>query len=539
MNHSIDALYHSAELVKSWSGAILPNGKSLAEALTVQGISWWDVAAPNLAVYYLPPYLSAENQVLDFKRRVSPYLAWVRQIALSIRRSQRYSVGCDRWPDKPACLFLGFSPYIYRDVLQSVSEQIAGSQMFSTVSLCDNPRHALKHEQSQWDCVWQHWNAAVALGTRTLRELFQKALAELRAMHAMPEVIRDADQSLWLKTRSLFNWLFLVYFPALLPQAAVAEHILQQHRPALIVSGDVDDARNRLYCLIARKLGIPSLEIQFGMYGSEGVEWQFFVADHLAVWGEQAHDVMLSQHVSPARLTVTGSPRHDQIVRRAGASQSETRARLGVPADKVMVLFACPYSGFVDQEKFRAVKDAIFRTVATRHDVVLVVKHHPGEKPDQTERLARGHPNIIKADAHGDIRELILACDAFITLGSTSTMDALLAGKPVIWPDLAGLVWWDDNFISSGATLVVRSEQELARSFDRLTDGSIAEVMATLKEDRQRFLERWAFRADGRASERIADLALAIIRQGRNRAAGDFTDSSHAGCRDSLVAEDR
>jgi CDP-glycerol glycerophosphotransferase (TagB/SpsB family) len=204
-----------------------------------------------------------------------------------------------------------------------------------------------------------------------------------------------------------------------------------------------------------------------------------------------------------------------------------------------MVLFACPHFGLVDREKFHAVKDAIFRTVATSRDVVLVVKPHPGEKPHETERLARGYPNTIIADARADIRGLILACDAFITLGSTSTMDALLAGKPVIWPDLAGLVWWDDNFINSGATLVVRSEQELARSFDCLADGSIAEVMLKLKEDRQRFLEGWVFRADGRASERIADLALAIIRQGRNRAAGDFTEASHAGYRDSLVAEDQ
>ena len=522
MSYSIDALRRSGRLVKTWGQSRLANGKSLVETLTVGGISWWDVAAPNLAAFYLPPCLSAQHQKVGLRRRTEPYLRWLKHRVSSIVSFRRSSVACDRWPVKSPYLFLGFSQYMFRDVLQPVVQRIAETQATVSICLYDSPRSQLASKPHEWHCIWQHWDADVARQSRMLHKSFQKALANLRAMGALPKVIRDGDQPLWPQTRSLFDWLFLVYFPPLMAHAAVAGHILRRHRPPLVFSADVDDARNRLYCLLARQLGIPSLEVQFGVYGSESVEWQFFIADHLAVWGEQSRDVMLAQNVPLDRLTVTGSPRHDQIVTRAAALRRDARARLNVPADKVIVLFARVYSGFVDKERLAAVERAIIRAVAGCRNMVLVVKPHPGDKPQGNKRLAEGHQNVLFADPGDDIRELIQRCDAFITLGSTSTMDALLARKPVIWPALAELVWWADMFMDSDAVAVVRSEEELVRIMKSVADGSISEIMTGLEPARQRFLEHCVFRTDGRASERIADLALAAVRQARNPGTGDF-----------------
>ena len=36
--------------------------------------------------------------------------------------------------------------------------------------------------------------------------------------------------------RETFEWLFRVHLPRLLPQAAIAWHILEHHRPALVIS---------------------------------------------------------------------------------------------------------------------------------------------------------------------------------------------------------------------------------------------------------------------------------------------------------------
>lgn len=503
MSYSVDTLERSARLVKAWGDAQLPNGQSLADVLTIDGLSWWEVASPNLAAFYLPPYLAPTLRATALKRRLHPWGNWLKQQLRSIRPRARSQRGCDRWPSESVVLFLGFSQYMYRDVLRPVVERL----QCRAVSLCDQDSMPVPLPPGNtWQGIWDHWDADAAEQTRTTQASFQEALARLRAMRALPDIIRDGDQSLWRETRSLFDWLFLVYFPAMLAQAAVARHILERHRPALIVSADVDDKRNRVYCLLGRQLRIPSLEVQFGMCGVGNVEWQFFVAEHLAVWGEQARDFMLSQHVPSNRVSITGSPRHDAVAAQGHAGGRKTMTSVGV-RNRVAVLLACVFSGLVDRDKLAAVYEAIVRSAASCPNVVLIVKLHPGDPPKAARQFNRGAGRIIVADARADIRALILDCDAFVTLGSTSTMDALLAGKPVIWPDLFDLAWWDDDFIKSGATLVARSEDELASCFRAVADGSVVAAQSALDPARQRFLERMIFRTDGQAAQRIAALA--------------------------------
>ena len=47
------------------------------------------------------------------------------------------------------------------------------------------------------------------------------------------------------------------------------------------------DLRTRLFCLAGRVLGIPLLEVQFGLYAEDSVEWQFLVAERVAALAKQ------------------------------------------------------------------------------------------------------------------------------------------------------------------------------------------------------------------------------------------------------------
>jgi hypothetical protein len=339
--------------------------------------------------------------------------------------------------------------------------------------------------------------------------------------------------------KHIFTWLFRIYLPLLLSQVAIARHILEQHRPILLISPDVADPRTRLYCLLGRQLGIPSLEIQFGMYGEEGVEWQFFVADRLAAWGEKAREVLIAHGVPAERITMTGSPRHDSLVEMPASDVAWTRARLGVPEGSSIVVFAStyspsPYDDFVDPKLLVLVKKAVFQAADKATGLCLVVKPHPLENVCETKRLARECRNILFTDPHAEIRELIKACDAFVTLGTTSTVDALIAKKLIIWPALPGLVWWDDNFIKSGATLVARSEEELVRSLQMIVDGSRNRILADLEPSRQRFLRQWVHKADGQASARIEALALQMAKIGTSPGGKELITHAEQGVADDV-----
>ena len=112
------------------------------------------------------------------------------------------------------------------------------------------------------------------------KELY-RTQRNLRASNVLLNIIRDDDRCIWEQLENVFNRFFRAYLPLFVPQAVVAQHILENHRPALIISPDVADPRTRVYTLLCRQMGIPCLNVQFGMAGEEGIEWRFFSADKL------------------------------------------------------------------------------------------------------------------------------------------------------------------------------------------------------------------------------------------------------------------
>jgi hypothetical protein len=514
MDDTIRTLHRSVGLVKAWAQAQLPNGRTLAEMFTLEGLPLWDVVAVDLARLHVPKALSQGRRSSSFTQRARPYLSWAKQTSLGLIRRQRSSQGCVKWPPKSVFLFLGFSAYIYRDVLQPVVARLAESTEIRTVSLHDGQQgrtNAWLSEGDRFQSIWQHWDNETEAKASVLRRALKKAIVELRTTGMLPRIIQDQGWLLWPHMRDVFDWFFRVYLPLLLPQASIAWHILERHRPALVISPDVADPRTRLYCLFGRQLGIPTLEIQFGMCGEDSIEWQFSEADQLAVWGEMARDVLLAHGVPTEKITITGSPRHDGLVKVSDAEVARTRARLGVPEKSAMVLLASAYQlkaydKFSDPELLRLMKRAVFQAVDQVAGVCLVVKPHPLEDVRETKQLARKRRNILFVDPRADICKLIKVSDAFVGLGSSATLDALISNKLTICPAFPGWIW-SDLFVKSGATLVPRSAEDVVRSLQIVVDCSCTRVLVDLEPARQRFLSQWVYQADGRASVRIETLA--------------------------------
>lgn len=514
MNDIVTTLQHSTSLVKAWGHSRALNGKTLAETLTLQEFPLWESVAVDLARIHVPKALLGTRPP-SFAQRIRPYLSWSKHVVHDPIRSRWDSQGCAGWPQSPVFLFLGFGAYIYRDVLQPVVACLAGCNDVRSVSLYDDlaPATAFPVAGNELESVWQHWDGQVQERAYALRRELQAIVARLRASGALPLIIQDQGRPLWPQMKHSFNWLFRVHLPRLVSQAAIAQHLLERHRPALVISPDVADPRARLYCLLGSRLGIPSLQIQFGACGADAIEWQFFVGDRLAVWGKEASEVMLAHNVPAELITVTGSPRHDSLVRVADAEVARTRARLGVPTASAMVLFASAFyldahDSNSDREILRSVKRAIFEAADRVAGLQVVVKPHPLEAVKETRHLAGARRNILFADPRDDIRELTNACDAFVTLGSTATFDALIANKLTIGPVFPGWSGKDLPFYAnSGAVVVVRSLEEIVQSFQLIADGSSTRVLAELEPARQRLLRHWVHRVDGQASVRVVALA--------------------------------
>jgi hypothetical protein len=395
-------------------------------------------------------------------------------------------------------------------VLEPGARHLATEYDCSMVVLEEKPNHegdTQGNGRIKRQVIWRHWDAEVQQLVGQLRQSLREIEASLMDDRIWFHLLPEHDRRMTVAVGEVFRLLFHYYLPQILPLAAVARHTLTCHCPTMLLSPDTSDARTRIYTLLARKMGIPTMEIQFGLAGNESVEWRFFPADCVAVWGEEAREALLRQNVPYDRILLTGSPRHDALVHPSEARMAALRASLGLMDHRPVILLASTYvdhshAEYARPEVLLEMKQAIFEAARNHPGMVLVVKPHPHEQVKETRSLAGDVPNIIFVDRASDIRDLIAICDAFVSFGSTATIDALIADKPSICPIFPG--WpFSENFRASGAVFVPETCDQLRGIFARIAAGESMRDEENMRHARAHYLDRVAYKADGLAAVRI------------------------------------
>jgi hypothetical protein len=511
----IETLQNTTRLVKMWGESHLPDGRTLSQALTLNGIPFWEAFSVELARIYVPVAVSANSTPAGIIKIIRPCLVRVKYGLRNFMYNRRNTSGCSSWPDKQTILCLDFSEHISRDVLQPIATHLAEHNGIKVVSLRDKSwenASISSHQNSLYQTVWEHWDQTVRKQASAIKQTLSSMGRYFRASNVLADIIHDGEILMWDQLENVFNSFFRVYLPLLVSQAVVAQHILVNHRPSLVISPDLADPRTRFYTLLCRQMGIPCIEVQFGPTGAEGIEWQFLIADKVAVWGETSKEAMLKHGIPAEKIIITGSPRHDCLVNVPDAEVKERRAELGIPEKSAMILLASAYQlnaydEYSNPELLCSMKRSVFEAANRTQGMCLVVKPHPSEDVRETRALAGKNKNIIFVSQKSDIRELTRICDAFVSFGSTATADALISGKLVICPVFTGWIW-SDLFKNTGATLVPTSAAEVLEVFKLVASGKHEGVRATLEPARLNFLSNWVYRADGMATKRIAKLAF-------------------------------
>lgn len=511
----LEQMFHrSAKLIKACAKTQLASGKTLEEALTIGGINFWDVISPSLAAGPIP-YAFAQTKKKPLMGRSSLFFRTCKEKLFKTGLPLITNVrGCRKWPNTPSILFLGFSHYMFRETLETVAESIYSKKEFCPVILTDSrnigmPIHAPNELVS--NSIWEHWDAETSsVAAKYLKE-FNNVVSHPSNHGFLRNIFQGKDALLLSSVENNLLWIFNVFLPRMMLYAAVAKHILEKHAPSLIVSPDVNDPRTRIYTLLARNLKIPSLEVQLSFYLKKDVEWQFFVADHLAVTGEENRNVMAYHGIPPDRMTVTGSARYDKLVNLPPEQKSEKLRKLGIPSDKTILVFASqPYVYGVSShspEARIAIIKSLFELMGVFNRYHLVVKPHPLEESQSLQSLSPGHSNITFVDKTSDIRELISIGDAFVTFCSNTTFDALARNKPtIVLSSICSL------FEESGAVLVARSQEDLSSHLTIIQNGIPPELQKKLDVAREKLIRQWLFKTDGLAKDRIESLVMTMAR---------------------------
>lgn len=518
MAEIVDDLRRSAQLVKKIGDSLLPDGRSVSETLTMEGIPYWEVFAVELSRIYLPPCLSGNVSNGIFAKIVSPNLVRVKYFARDFARLHRHRLEYHDKTASESILCLDFSDHMSRDVVQPVVRYLADHQDRQITCLRDREwsiSAGTSHHKILRRSTWNFWCEELNLKAQVLGRQLGTAKKSLIKSKAFKQIVDAIDPDLWGKIQPALNRLLVGEFVSLIRHGILSRHILEQQRPSLVIAADIADPRTRTYLLQCKALGIPCLALQFGMIGPASIEWGFFPADLVAVWGEDSKEMLIAHGISSSQIAITGSPRTDALFNFPTSEIAAIKKKRGIPDGRPIVLLASTfqlksYDKYSDPELLRAMKRAIFDSADQFNNVYLVVKPHPSEDENETKSFASTNSNIIFVSRTEDIRELIMICDCFISFGSTATVDALLSNKLVICPAFPGWAW-SKYFIDTGAVYSPCSTEEIRDVFKLISTANYKILANQFVPARDKLAEHWIYRSDGLSTKRIANVALSML----------------------------
>ena len=223
----------------------------------------------------------------------------------------------------------------------------------------------------------------------------------------------------------------------------VVHNLLKKERPSLVVSQDDVSRLDHIFASVAKKMSIPTLCLQHGMFGNNYLrilELNQFTT--MAFWGEYACRIAKNKGYA-GRCAVTGYPFHDQIFNRDKIAERATclKKQLSIPEDsitKIVTIFSqAVYEewdgiSLADKEYFIKTVITAVRNIDT--NIILVIKKHPRETDKVCSKILASlasKNNILIVD-DVDLFGLLSISDIVITMFSTVALEAVLFRKPAI-----------------------------------------------------------------------------------------------------------
>ena len=497
----------SADLVEKFLKYKVDNNKDIKEILTIDEISFLDIFTSELAHYHFPhAFLKKKshhfliykiksilsNKILFLKSFFQFYLTFKKENILLPQNS---------------VFLLSFTNKMYIDILHPLASKLTNSNIKPPIFLLsDNMQlnEDLKINDAIYYNISHLYNKKINLEVSILRKKLIKSISKIDIDKCLKSILTEDEIVYFPYFKNLLQRFLYIYIPNIVKKVIIARNLLEDQYPSIVISPDTADVNTRIFAILAKCKKIPYIEIQFGLAGEEAVEWRFSLANLITVWGETSRLAIMKQLGSDKKLIITGSPRHDFIENYKPSNELRSLTR-----NKKIVLLASTYhykeNNHVDISILRSMQSAISEAAQLNSNIFLIIKPHPHENVEETKALFKSNYNSLFLDKNSDIRKVILNCDVFISYGSTSTIDAIIANKLIICPVFHGWDFSSDIFKSSGATLNPQNKIQLIDIFKNINNDTYLDAYKQIYENRENFLKEFVYKTDGNGSKRIID----------------------------------
>lgn len=379
----------------------------------------------------------------------------------------------------------------------------------------------------------EHTHLDAFLSETLLGKVMDQAQTRLKslanALRNSPALWPELNVKTWTRLAPQMMQLFQRDLPEQMVIVEVMRQLAADHALSLVITPEDVTRDARTAVLAARALGVPSLHVLHGVNSGTIAAHASVVADRFAVYSEHTREHYVSNGVSPDRIVVTGNPAWDVFARPLDpASRERFCERIGFDLDRPILVYAMTgnpvlsVAGITRAEFHNRTTEAVVRAIAplaARHpDWQFALRPHPSE-PSASElfvALARDlGMNSLRID-QGTAIDCVAACDVFACTHSNMGIEAILAGKPVVNVALdneLGDVFSEGVgplFTEVDAVLWARDADSIAPTLERaLLDDTAREE---LRRSRPASIERFNGNLDGKATDRVCDLALAMAK---------------------------
>jgi glycosyltransferase involved in cell wall biosynthesis len=332
---------------------------------------------------------------------------------------------------------------------------------------------------------------------------------------------------------------FLYHAPMILYRTRCYRKALHHVKPDTVVMN-----RHNAAMIDACQLnGIPLIELEHGIWSrfpAVLLRYYQYSDDKLhngqkrsmpaaiAVWGTHMRDLLIRWNYPPDRIFVTGYPAYDRLHHPPNTEQvSHFAEEIGLDSARKKIVFM---TGNPWMELYQTPQEQIdiarilFQTVKKLPKTQLVIKVHQYDNPDLYRQLQKelGAESYSLVIGRCDTTLLIVASDVVVAKGSSTLLEAAIADKPVIvinFSDKPDMFEFREYNIGPYINDIDILETAIKTV---LFDEAIKEQLA---DERTKFVQQWANSADGKASERLADLILQMVKSNRCESVKDKTGS--------------
>lgn len=345
---------------------------------------------------------------------------------------------------------------------------------------------------------------------RYLKEwgIYRKKWQELSEDENFRNIFKYKDISIWEIVEEWVSGFFLEDIPRVISNINRLDRLLKARSiKNAVVRNDLKELeRTIVFTLHSAK--IPSLHLQHGVLAESNGD-NILAVDKFAAWGKASIDWYAKYGNPPDKFVITGNSHFDMLKRwQPKFSRQELFERLHLDEAKTTVLFATQqinkFSSFWTDDLFLVMADKILNAMRKFDSRQLVIKADPYEDLRPYENMIKVVPyNNAAAVRDIDIYTLIYFSDIVITLDSTVALEAMVFDKPVITLNLTKRADRVPYAASCAALGVYRAEDISAAIENVFNDEGLRQQLAS---GRKKFIYDYAYKTDGLAKERTANL---------------------------------